>query len=214
MNEVSMEHASHAAILCVESNARSREGLQSALKEYDYAFAGNAYEALRALHTRPFDAYVLDYWMPDWSGPLLCREIRKRDPHPPIVFCTEAQTDLYRVRALRAGASAYLPKPIDAVLLGEKLRALLKFAESENLRAGNEAERALGEELKRRGVAGATCEATAQALAMLGPTARSVERTARSRAYKAFIDSGGTRAQFERWWPGRCARLFSSDAVA
>ena len=69
------------SVLCVEPDAGARECLHGALADYDCSFAVNAYEALRALHSQPFDAYVLDYWMPDWSGPLLCREIRKHDPH-------------------------------------------------------------------------------------------------------------------------------------
>ena len=47
-------------------------------------------------------------WAADWSGPSLCREIRKIDPHGTIVFCTAAARDNDRARAMRAGANAYL----------------------------------------------------------------------------------------------------------
>lgn len=195
-----MKQTLRASILCVESNAAARERLAGFLTDYDCSFACNAYEAIKQLHTRGFDAHVLDYWMPDWSGPLLCREIRKLDPHCPVMFCTEAMSTVQRGKALRAGASAYLPKPVDPNVLLTKLRALLTFAESESLRATRQAERALREELIRRGVAAATIEGTAQALARSGTAASSIERTAHARSRESFIDSGGTRVQFERWW--------------
>jgi len=202
-----------ASILCVESSEPGRRSFESAFADCDCTFACNACEAVRALNERPFDAYVLDYWMPDWSGPLLCREVRKHDPHAPIIFCSEAVNDVNRGRALRAGASAYLGKPIDSQVLTATLAALLTFAHAESLRAANEAESALSEELRRRGVAAATREATAQALAA-PRTARSVERTAHSRAYKAFINSGGTRAHFERWWTAAWDALLSPPEPA
>ena len=210
-----MKYIGRPSVLCVESDTSARECLDGALAKYDCVFAINAYEALKALHARPFDAYVLDYWMPDWSGPLLCREIRKHDPHAAVLFCSEAASDVHRGRALRAGASAYLAKPINAQLFTEKLATLVKLALNDGLRAADDAERALGAELNRRGVAAATPDGTAEALARLGSAARSVERTARARAYKAFIESGGTRAQFDRWWAERSRALFvSGEAVA
>jgi hypothetical protein len=78
----------------------------------------------------------------------------------------------------------------------ETLGKLLRIAESDSLRATGAAEHALREELKRRGVA----RAIAEVLALGDTMARSVERTARSRTCKAFIEAGGTRAHFERWW--------------
>ena len=189
-----------ASILCVESNALARERLAAFLTGYDCSFACTACEALRQLQARGFDAHVLDYWMPDWSGPLLCREIRKLDPHGPVIFCTEVASEAHRGKALRARASACLAKPIEPDVLLAELRTLLRFAESESLRATGPTERALREELIRRGVVPAGVAETAQALARLGTAAGSIERTARARSQESFIDSGGTRVQFERWW--------------
>ena len=208
-----MKQTLRTSILCVESNAAARERLAVFLAEYDCSFACNAYEAIKQLHTRCFDAHVLDYWMPDWSGPLLCREIRKLDPHCPVIFCTETMKPVHRGKALRAGASAYLPKPIDPNVLLTKLSALLRFTESESLRATGQAERALREELIRRGVAAESIEGTAQALARAGTAASSIERTAHARSQESFIDSGGTRVQFERWWAHTRGATFAASAT-
>lgn len=213
VSKVRVKQTLRASILCVESDTLARERLAAFLTEYDCSFACTAYQALTQLHTRGFDAYVLDYWMPDWSGPLLCREIRKLDPHGPVVFCTEAVSEVHRGKVLRAGASAYLLKPIDSNVLRAELRALLEFAGSESLRATSQAERALREELSRRGVAAVNPEGTARALARLGPAGSSIERTAHARTQQTFIDSGGTRMQFERWWAHAREAMFAAQAT-
>lgn len=185
------------SILCVESDIAWRDRFAADLHEYACVFAKNASEAVRNLHARSFDGYLLDYWMPDWSGPLLCREIRKWDPNTPIVFCTESTRDLRENRALPAGATAYVCKALDADSVSSKFRALFERCESNGLSAMDAAERALNAELERhmQSREGRPVCLTA------GRTPASVEPIARARAYRAFIDAGGTRAHFERWWP-------------
>ena len=186
-------------LLCVQPDQDSRDALAKILRAYDCVFACSAYEALRNFHASSFDAYLLDFWLPDWSGPPLCREIRKLDPHSPVVFCTAAIGDRDEKRAFRAGASAYLHKPLDAAALSSTLRKLLARCDTRSLQAKSEAERAVQEALHRR---------AAVAAARPSPEGimKSLERVARAQAYKAFIDSGGTRAHFEHWWP----QLFGS----
>lgn len=183
-------------MLCVDNDPESRVALATALAEHQVAFVSNAFEALSRLNTRGFHGYVLDYWLPDLSGPSLCLEIRKLDPHAPVVFCTSAARPEYRARAIRAGASGYLTKPVDPSALKEKLRRCLSMADVESVRARIEEQRAIQEELERRVAQVRERSASAAALA-----AQSLERTARTRAFKAFIEARGTRAHFERWWP-------------
>ena len=183
-------------ILCVEDDAESRGVLANVLSDHKLVFAINAFEALRHVNAGSHHGYVLDYWLPDWSGPALCREIRKVDPHGPVVFCTAAARDSDRNRALRAGANAYLTKPIDPDALRAKLRAFLTLAEVESLRAKVDEEHAVQEELQRR-----LGNVIGQINYARELVATSIERTARTRAYKAFIEARGTRAHFESWWP-------------
>jgi DNA-binding response OmpR family regulator len=188
-------------ILCATDDLESTEIFRRALSDFEVVSATSAFEALRAINSRAFDAYLLDYWLPDWNGCSLCEPIRKLDPHGPIVFCTTANRETERARALRAGANAYLIKPIDPVMLRSRIRTLLTLADSESLRAKFEEECAVQEELDRR-------------LAQVGQrvdrakqlTVSAVERTARSKALLAFFRAHGTRAHFERWWPN----VFSS----
>ena len=183
-------------VLVVEDDPEARTLLQDVLCDYTLVFAPNAFEAIRHVNGGAFHAYILDYWLPDWSGPSLCREIRKSDPHAPIIFCSGAAREQDQARAMRAGASAYLAKPIDPKALRAKLGAFLSLAEIESLRAKVEAERAVQDELERR-----LDHALAVTEHAKGLADASVERTARNKAYRAFMDARGTRAHFESWWP-------------
>jgi DNA-binding response OmpR family regulator len=190
------EQLERPSILCVDDDAETRAVLGQLLSDYRIELAQNAFEALRNANGRPFHAYLLDYWLPDWSGPSLCREVRKMDPHAPIIFCTAAARDADRARALRAGANAYLCKPLDPNMLRGKLRTLLTLAQMESLQAKLEEERVVQEELERR------LADTRQRLDNANNLiASSIERTARSRAFKAFMEARGTRAHFDAWWP-------------
>src|SRR5688572_3864503 len=93
-------------ILCIEPDAASRIELQDALKGFGVVFAIDGFEAVREVNRRAFHAYILDYWVPGWSGTDACKEIRKVDPRVPILFSTTAG-DAHRARAIRAGASAF-----------------------------------------------------------------------------------------------------------
>ena len=78
-------------ILCVEDYEPTRAVMSAALRELSPAFAADGREALTRLNAETFDAFVLDLWLPDYTGIPLCREIRDIDPHVPIVFWTIAE---------------------------------------------------------------------------------------------------------------------------
>lgn len=183
-------------ILCVQGGEEDRALLAELLRDYRMVFACNGYESLRELRRGVFDGYVLDSWLSDWSGAQLCREVRKIDPHGPVLFCTAAARMEDRTRAMRAGGSAYLCKPVDPSRLLAQLRVLLELAELESIRARIDADRATRAELERR---------AAEVLNRTGESRRSavraVERISKAKASIAFLKSGGTKAHFERWWP-------------
>jgi DNA-binding response OmpR family regulator len=184
------------SILCIEKDASARAALVRALSDYDLLFTADAFETIRSMNARAFDAYIIDFWLPDWSGPQLCRSIRDLDPHCPIIFCTAADSDLSRQRALRAGASAYLCKPVSSVDLKTRVNALIAQVDTASLCAKAEMEHSVESEIARWE------PRLSAALAEAKETiCQSMERTARVRAQKAFLSSGGTRAHFERWWP-------------
>ncbi|MDB5927800.1 MAG: response regulator with CheY-like receiver domain and winged-helix DNA-binding domain [Betaproteobacteria bacterium] len=191
------------AVLCVQPKTKNQQFLEHALEAFSLVFAGNAFEAIRCSNRSAFDAYVLDCWLPDWTGSGLCREIRKSDPNVPIIFYT-LTGDEHAPRALRAGATAYLHAPLDGGALRERLRLLIEAADIRDLRARLEVERVLHDELERTS---ATIDSAEQPMC---PAADWIERMAKLKAIKAFIAAGGTRAGFQRFWPhefaAACAR--------
>jgi CheY-like chemotaxis protein len=187
---------SKRSLLCVQPVEDYRAALRRSLPEHDVLIVPNALEAIRALNASSHDAYVLDYWLPDWSGASLCRQIRQSDPHAPICFFTSAASPEHKKRALRAGAHAYWSALDDASGLATKLRKLLEHADICALRAKPQLEHVVHEVVERRAPAVARLTGHARECA-----ARTLERAAHVRAREAFIEAGGTLATFDRWWP-------------
>ena len=185
---------SHArlSVLCVTHDPRISALHDEALINYDRSFAETAFKALSAANKAGFDAYILDYWLPDMSGIALCKDIRRLDPRAPIVFHSGVVQDGYRARAIRAGADAFLAAPTQTAELLSQLGALLSLTTRQCGRAKRSAERTVEEEL-RRWRAHALEHSTEVSVA-------AVARAAHVKALKAFIAQGGTRANFERWW--------------
>jgi DNA-binding response OmpR family regulator len=99
-------------ILLVEDYEDSRELATHTLTEYTLTCARNFNEGLRIAQQGGFDLYILDNWLPDKSGVELCRAIREFDPQTPILFYSAAAYAKDIQEGLRAGAQAYLVKPV------------------------------------------------------------------------------------------------------
>jgi CheY-like chemotaxis protein len=194
-----------ACILCVEPDPEARAVLKEVLSRYKTVFASDAYEAIRELNSRTCDSYVLECWLPDMSGVHLCREIRKTDPNGPVLFCTGAARHQDRARGLRAGANAYLCKPIDPPVLLNQLRVLLELAELESAHAKKELDRVVREELRKR-AADILKRTGAERLS----AGRAMERICKAKASDAFNRAGGTKAHLRRYWAAAFAGAWAA----
>ena len=88
--------------------------------------AENAEEAFRRLAEEKPDLILMDVVMPGQNGFQLTRTI-SRDPQYaglPIIMCTSKNQETDRVWGMRQGARDYVTKPVDAVELMAKIRAL------------------------------------------------------------------------------------------
>ncbi len=81
----------------------------------DYALGSNE---------TPFDIIVLDILMPKRDGISVCRELRTRGCHTPVLMLTAMDGLNDRVRGLDSGADDYLVKPFAFPELVARLRAL------------------------------------------------------------------------------------------
>src|SRR6185295_5222281 len=79
---------------------------------YQTASAETAAEASRRLGSEPFDAVLLDLWLPDRDGMELLAELRGAGFGPPVIVISGHGTVDAAVQAIRLGAYDFLEKPL------------------------------------------------------------------------------------------------------
>jgi two-component system, cell cycle response regulator len=115
-------------VLIADDSATSRAMLRSVLTRwgYDVVMAENGKEALDILaKDDPPPMAVLDWVMPELTGPEVCRRVREtlREPYTYILLLTSKNTKGETVEGLEAGADDYIVKPFDQHELQVRLRA-------------------------------------------------------------------------------------------
>jgi two-component system response regulator AtoC len=133
-----------ASLLFVDDDAGVLFALEALAQArgHEAVTARSAAEALAALEG--VDAVVTDFSMPETDGLELLRLVQERDPSLPVVLLTAHGSERLAVRAMKAGAWDYVPKPFDA----EELALVIERAvEARSLRVRNRqlaAEKAIG----------------------------------------------------------------------
>ncbi|MBE3640633.1 response regulator [Mangrovicoccus algicola] len=82
------------------------------------------------------DLAVLDVMLPDGSGLEICRDLRARHAHLPIIMLTALKEDVDRIIGLEIGADDYLGKPFNPRELVARIKAVLRRAPREAPAAG------------------------------------------------------------------------------
>ncbi|HEX3664843.1 MAG TPA: response regulator transcription factor [Rhizomicrobium sp.] len=85
--------------------------------------------ALSALQATPPDLAILDIKMPRMDGLELLRRLRQNGDMP-VIFLTSKDEEIDELMGLNAGADDYIRKPFSQRLLLERVRAVLRRAES------------------------------------------------------------------------------------
>ncbi len=75
------------------------------------------------------DLVILDLMLPGKSGFEICREVRGRGMHTPIIMLTARAQEVDRVRGLELGADDYVIKPFSLAELVARVRAVLRRAQ-------------------------------------------------------------------------------------
>ena len=86
--------------------------------------------ALTALTTTPPDMAILDIKMPRMDGLELLRRLRQANEALPVIFLTSKDEEIDELMGLNAGADDYIRKPFSQRLLLERVRAVLRRADS------------------------------------------------------------------------------------
>lgn len=93
---------------------------------YDVESAGDAPSALELATSGAFDAILLDVMLPGGSGFDICRTLRQRSVHTPILMLTARGQVIDKVAGLKLGADDYLVKPFEMAELLARVEALLR----------------------------------------------------------------------------------------
>lgn len=115
-------------ILVVEDNHRLNSSLQMNLAHEGYSVdtAYDGQEGQDLAELTPYDVIILDILLPKKDGLEVCRALRLRRIHTPILLLTARDSVDDRVQGLDCGADDYLVKPFALRELLARLRALLR----------------------------------------------------------------------------------------
>jgi DNA-binding response OmpR family regulator len=115
-------------ILVVEDNHHLSNALKMNLKHEGYSVdtAYDGQEGQDFAELTPYDLIILDILLPLKDGLEVCRDLRRRRIHTPILLLTARDSVDDRVQGLDCGADDYLVKPFAMRELLARLRALLR----------------------------------------------------------------------------------------
>ncbi|MEK3778828.1 MULTISPECIES: ATP-binding protein [unclassified Paenibacillus] len=123
-----------ATILAVDDDPVNLDVLVSILstEPYDITTAGSGQEAMELLGTRQWDLLITDVMMPNMSGYELTQKVREQfsmSELPVLLLTARSQPpDIYT--GFASGANDYVTKPVDAVELKYRIRALTLLNQS------------------------------------------------------------------------------------
>lgn len=121
------------SVLLVEDDEEMRDTLISQLalhEDFDVSTASEGARALEIVGTRHFDVILLDVGLPDMDGRDVCRLMRRKGVHTPIIMLTGMQSDADVILGLDSGANDYVVKPFRMGVLLARIRAHLRQHEA------------------------------------------------------------------------------------
>jgi DNA-binding response OmpR family regulator len=115
-------------ILIIEDEAKLAEVLRKALtaERYTVDIAPDGQEGFDKALKNNYGLIVLDLMLPKKDGMDVCRELRERHIHTPIIMLTARGVLEDRVQGLDVGADDYLMKPFEMEELFARIRAVLR----------------------------------------------------------------------------------------
>ena len=123
---------SNVRILLAEDNITNQIVAKGILKKFGYYVdaVANGLEAVRSLEKIPYDLVLMDLQMPELDGLEATRMIRNKaskviHPDIPVIAMTANAMAGDREKCLNAGMNDYISKPVDPILLAEKIEKWL-----------------------------------------------------------------------------------------
>jgi DNA-binding response OmpR family regulator len=126
-------------ILIVEDERKIADTLKFGLSEFGF-YVEVAYDGTLGYHlfnAQDFNLVILDINLPGMNGYDLCKAIRLKDQHIPIIMLTSMIALKDKIEGYDSGADDYMVKPFEFKELLLKIRALLKRTMNQSLPVGN-----------------------------------------------------------------------------
>ena len=124
------------SILIVEDDQAIREMLHDFLSSKDFVVTSveDGKQALQKLYSDSPDVLLLDWMLPDTSGPSLIKTIRKNQTlqEVPIIMLTAKAEETDKVEGLNTGADDYMTKPVSLKELHARIQALIRRTQGLN----------------------------------------------------------------------------------
>lgn len=124
-----MASAQSRNILIVEDDAEFRHTLAEQLRlheEFEVEEVGTGEAAIADAEKTNFNAILLDVGLPDMDGRDVCRVLRRKGIHAPVIMLTGMDSDADTVLGLDSGANDYVTKPFRMGVLLARLRAHIR----------------------------------------------------------------------------------------
>lgn len=126
-------------ILLVEDEQKIADTLKLGLVEngYQVEVAYDGKIGLKLFEAYPFNLIVLDINLPGINGYELCKIIRSKNTHIPVIMLTALSSLNDKIEGYDAGADDYIIKPFEFRELLMKIRALLRRTMQQHIPTGN-----------------------------------------------------------------------------
>ena len=121
----------HESLLLVEDDDAVADVVRLHMEQAGYRVQREAdgLRAMAAADRQPWSLVLLDLMLPGADGWEVCRHLRARHAHVPIIMLSARSAEAHRVLGLELGADDYLAKPFSMLELTARVRALLRRVE-------------------------------------------------------------------------------------
>jgi two-component system response regulator HydG len=122
--------SSNLSVLVVDDDPLATATLEHFVQSRGFRFtsATSVAAATTALGAQPFDAVLLDLYLPDGQGLAVLHRALELDPAPVVIVMTARAELRSAVEAIRGGATDYLSKPLDLDDLAARLEHAFRGA--------------------------------------------------------------------------------------
>lgn len=115
-------------VLIVDDDPSIRKLLEKVMRSNDLetAVAGSGIEALNLLKNNTYDMILMDVMLGDMEGFEVIRRLRSQGIQTPVMIVSGRNEDYDSLYGLSLGADDYITKPFRPLVLGAKVKALIR----------------------------------------------------------------------------------------